>query len=240
MKKSSSSARTARLKTPADVLALGRLIVDQLNLDPGVDTLGRWMAHHVAELLVAVDVAPNDKLRRERQNDAVQAIIKLWTHRSMYENRVNPLSELKPIIQVIRTLDPGNNPWLIRNDGTRYVYDIFRRLIICLLLRHAASISQASQAISSSKKTSRFQSGDERELVSAINVWIEGAAELAGGKASRRRSSKTPAEKIDLDEAVNRLIDEARKALNAVAEEVARAEVNRKNPTDQPSNANRT
>lgn len=188
-----------------------------------MDTLGRWMAHHVAELLAAVDAAPNEKLRRERQNEAVQAILKLWTHRSTYENRVNPLSELKPIIRVIRTLDPGNNPWLIQNDGTRYVYDIFRRLMICLLLRHAVSIKQTSQAVSSAKKTSRFQSGDERELVAAINVWIESAAELAKGKASRRRSSKTSVEKIDLDEAVNTLTDEARNALNAVAEEVARA-----------------
>src|SRR5688572_5692390 len=143
IKRSSSSGRPARLKTPADVLALGQLIVDQLKLDPGVDTLGRWMAHHIAELLTAVDAAPSDKLRRERQNEAVQVILKLWAHRSTYENRINPLLELKPIVQVIRTLHPDSNPWVRRSDGTRCVYDVFRRLMICLLLRHAASKTQA-------------------------------------------------------------------------------------------------
>lgn len=208
-------------------MALGRLIVDQLNLDPGVDTLGRWMAHHVAELLTAVNAAPTDKLRRERQNEAVRAIIRLWAHRSTYENRVNPLTELKPIIQVIRTLDSGNQPWLVRNDGIQYVYETFRRLMICLLLQHAASIKQISRAISLAKKTSQFQSDDERELVAAINVWVESVGKLTKGEASRRRSSKASVKRIDLNETVYTLIDEARNALNAVAEEMTRARTRR-------------
>ena len=31
------------------VLALGKKLVDELGLDQSVDTLGRWMAHYIAE-----------------------------------------------------------------------------------------------------------------------------------------------------------------------------------------------
>lgn len=184
------------------------------------------MAHHVAELLAAVDAAQNGTVKRKRRGEAAKAITTLWAHRSTYENRINPLSELTPIIQVIRTLDRSRNRWLTRNDGARHVYDAFRRLMICLLLRHAESITQVSQAISSAKKTAQFQNSDEREILSAIDVWIEGAAELPERKG-HRRSSNIAVEKIDLDEAISTLIDEARSALDAVAEEAARARKNR-------------
>ena len=36
---------------PKDVLDLGRALVEELGLDPGVDTLSRWMAHYIAELI---------------------------------------------------------------------------------------------------------------------------------------------------------------------------------------------
>ena len=38
------------------VEALGRRIVDELGLEKGVDTLARWMAHYIAELIEKVEV----------------------------------------------------------------------------------------------------------------------------------------------------------------------------------------
>ena len=53
---------------PADVLELGKILVRELKLDPGVDTLGRWMAHHIAELIRAADEADDVEERRDREN----------------------------------------------------------------------------------------------------------------------------------------------------------------------------
>ena len=60
-KKSSSSAPTAPLATQKAVLDLGRALVDELGLDPGVDTLGRWMAHHIAELIEEAETAKGEE-----------------------------------------------------------------------------------------------------------------------------------------------------------------------------------
>jgi hypothetical protein len=51
---SSSSGWTVRYKLPNETLALGDKIVNALNLHKSVDTLGRWKAHHLAELALAV------------------------------------------------------------------------------------------------------------------------------------------------------------------------------------------
>lgn len=43
-----------RYKLPNETLALGDKIVNALDLHRSVDTLGRWKAHHLAELALAV------------------------------------------------------------------------------------------------------------------------------------------------------------------------------------------
>jgi len=207
---------------PTDTLELGRLIVKELDLDPGVDTLGRWMAHHVAELIGAAEAAPNARLRQECRKDAFEAISRLWSHRSAFENRINPLFELKPIIQIMGILDPDENEYLSRNESTRYVYGAFRRLMICLLFRKVGSLDQVTDAVSLAKASLQFQSDDERTVISTLDSWLDDA--LTREAAVRSRPLKAvKMEKVDLDEAARKLIAEARKALDEVEQEIARA-----------------
>ncbi|WP_320198947.1 hypothetical protein RMR16_019395 [Agrobacterium sp. rho-13.3] len=51
---SSYSKWTVRYKLPNETLELGDKIVSALNLHRTVDTLGRWKAHHLAEVVLAV------------------------------------------------------------------------------------------------------------------------------------------------------------------------------------------
>lgn len=63
---SSFSDWTVRYKLPNETLALGDKIVSALNLHKTVDTLGRWKAHHLAELVLAVrDAKGPDKVAAE-------------------------------------------------------------------------------------------------------------------------------------------------------------------------------
>ena len=49
----------------------------ELGLDPGVDTLARWIAHYIAEQMeVAGNATGEDKLTAERR--CFDAILKLW------------------------------------------------------------------------------------------------------------------------------------------------------------------
>ncbi len=80
---SSSSSAPEPSKLPSDVLTLGARIVRELGLGPSGDTLGCWMAHHLAEVMQEAESAEggNKELARER---AVDLILKLWSHKRMY------------------------------------------------------------------------------------------------------------------------------------------------------------
>lgn len=55
-----------RYELPNETLALGDKIVSALNLHKTVDTLGRWKAHHLAEVVLAVrDAKESDRVAAE-------------------------------------------------------------------------------------------------------------------------------------------------------------------------------
>ncbi len=100
MRKGSSS-------TAKDVLALGRALVEELELEPGVDTLSRWMAHHVAELIRAADEAGPDD-RAEKLEACVSTILLLWDRKHQLPNGRRPFEDFDPILRALENLDPDN------------------------------------------------------------------------------------------------------------------------------------
>lgn len=92
------------------VLDLGKKFVDELGLDQSVDTLGRWMAHYIAELIrEAESAAPEDKAMKEER--CVSAILELWRHRAELPNGARPFQDVEPILGTLESLDPcGETP----------------------------------------------------------------------------------------------------------------------------------
>jgi hypothetical protein len=229
--KSFSSKETDQLKASKDVLALGRVLVKELRLDPGVDTLGRWMAHHIAELIRDAEKAPRGKARVAYEVQAADAIIKLWQHRSSFENRINPIFDLKPIVGVIRTLDPNNNDWLAYTPKTagasaKQVYDGFRRLMIFLLISRIMSVNDASKGVRRTKQTAQFQSAQEGELIRGLETWIDDFVKDA--KPTGKKKSGGQAARPNVREENKRLkmlVVRARKALDALETEAGITDV---------------
>lgn len=63
-------------------MTLGETIVRELNLERGVDTLGRWMAHYLAETMLRAET-PGP--RQDEDKALCSALIlKIWTHRSSW------------------------------------------------------------------------------------------------------------------------------------------------------------
>lgn len=90
------------------IIALGKKIVTELRLDKSVDTLGRWMAHHVAELIHNVENATGkDKL--VEQTLLRDTVLSLWAHRFELPRGVRPLEDLEPVLRALESLDPENN-----------------------------------------------------------------------------------------------------------------------------------
>lgn len=87
------------------LLDLGKKLVDELGLDESVDTLGRWMAHHIAELILdAESAAPEDK--RLKQERCASAILDLWQHRAEFPNGVRPFEDVEPVLRALESLGP--------------------------------------------------------------------------------------------------------------------------------------
>ncbi|MFN0071314.1 MAG: hypothetical protein ACKVVP_07465 [Chloroflexota bacterium] len=162
---------------PQDVLALGRQLVDELGLEPGVDTLGRWMAHHVAELLSRAETDPDEAERERAKERAVDTILRIWNHRSNI-SRLNPLADLEPALVALSTLALGLPPWVSLwrdpsiETATARIYELLRGLVINLLLMRLGGVEAAQRAIEIAERTGQWQSDEEREVASHLEVWI--------------------------------------------------------------------
>jgi hypothetical protein len=90
------------------VLDLGRALVEELGLDPGVDTLSRWMAHYIAELIEDAKIAKVEE-RPAKLTKCADAILKLWERRHQLPNGKRPFEDLEPILRALESLDPAND-----------------------------------------------------------------------------------------------------------------------------------
>lgn len=88
-------------------MALGEALVAELSLEKSTDTLGRWMAHHIAELIEAARNALAEE-QAQRQDRCAAAILELWERRAGLPCGRLPMPNLEPLADVLKRLDPGS------------------------------------------------------------------------------------------------------------------------------------
>jgi len=103
-----SSSPTEPYINSDKILELGKKLVEQLGLEMSTDTLSRWMAHYIAELLATVEGTCGDE-RITAEKRCFEAILALWEHRSEYPGNKKPFSDLAPVIRAVESLDPDDN-----------------------------------------------------------------------------------------------------------------------------------
>lgn len=160
-----------------DVLALGQHLVRELDLQNGVDTLGRWMAHHVAEQMLVVDRATTPEERRVAQEAVTDTILKIWDHRTKLPGNAYPLAPFKKVLSILDGLHPRSNPfYFTEHDPEAHIEkiagDLFNdlgRLILSLIFLKDPNLSNLETEVSV------LSTLDEAEqLVSAaVHEWIE-------------------------------------------------------------------
>lgn len=79
-------------------IALGQRILEELKLDREMDTLGRWLAHHLAEQMQRAVAAPEGAGGEPDRRECVDLILRLWERRQTW-----PLSA--PLKDVAGRLD---------------------------------------------------------------------------------------------------------------------------------------
>jgi len=91
------------------IISLGKLLVKELDLDPGVDTLALWMAHYLAERIDHVEKLAVGAEKAAVEKECCDLILKIWEHRSSMPRGRRPFENFEPILKVLESLDPDNS-----------------------------------------------------------------------------------------------------------------------------------
>ncbi|MEI7234612.1 AVAST type 3 anti-phage protein Avs3b [Pectobacterium carotovorum] len=83
-------------------------MVEELELNNSVDTLGRWMAHHIAELIYDAENTTDETVRIAKQLEIRDSVWAFWANRYELPFGNKPFKELEPILRALESLDPEN------------------------------------------------------------------------------------------------------------------------------------
>ena len=160
------------MKSPKDVLALGQVIVRQLELEDRGTVLERWLAHHLAEVIAKADQAVGPaKAAAEAQ--AVDLVLKLWAHRRALPEPADPLGGYRQAVEVLGRLVPEANPWSYlrrpeTHDGQlREMFALLSRIVQAGLL-----LAQISRVRPVTAEESRGLEEEEVHLQSVFEQWM--------------------------------------------------------------------
>jgi len=90
-----------------EIYDLGKKLVIELGLENEVDTLSRWMAHDIAELIKEAEKVTGDA-KIKKTKECRDAILDLWKVRHELPNGKRPFESFEEIFRALESLDPQN------------------------------------------------------------------------------------------------------------------------------------
>ena len=87
------------------VIELGKGLADALDAS---DIVGRWMAHHLADLITRSEAQPADQ---ELARETREVILKLWEHKAGGRFTTTPFEYVQPVLAALARLEPDPPPW---------------------------------------------------------------------------------------------------------------------------------
>jgi hypothetical protein len=191
------------------VLELGSYLVNELGFSKGVDTLGRWLSHRLAELVTEAQKRPRSKSQKEAEGEAVQTILKIWDKRAILPGRTNPLADYKEVLAILYKFRPNRSVWEIqsRDPIETAIFDLRHRLSRLtqglLLLKVQPSTKKTSKY---DQIVAKFLSQNERDALKALRImFVDGST-----------PKPSESEPVTLSSALQQLIDETVSELHKV------------------------
>ena len=152
-------------------MALGQVIVRQLELADRGSVLERWLAHHLAEMMAEADRAMGPA-KAASEARAVELVLKLWSHRRALPEPADPLGGCRKAIEVIGRLAPKANPWArFRQPHTSDVllHEMFQTLSRIVLA--GLMLTHDSRARPVTAEESKGLAEEEIYLQSVLEQW---------------------------------------------------------------------
>lgn len=118
-------------------IALGQRILEELKFDREMDTLGRWLAHYLAEKMECAASAPDGTTGDAAQRECVDLILRLWERRQTWPLSA-PLKDvsdqldalLAPKPRFFHSIPKTSNPFLDSLHGLEELHH--KETQICL------------------------------------------------------------------------------------------------------------
>lgn len=202
-------------------MALGQYLVRELGFEEGVDTLGRWMAHYLAEFIDQAENGSTPTKRVKARKEAVETILRIWEHRKSIPGNIYPLTKYDDVLKGINRLQPksGMFGYFERNSENKMdqlaaaLFNDFSRLNIALLLMKIPS-SQRSKEIDSTAV--KKLSDTEKQISSALQEWEEFFEPMSKSVTEDQKNKRTSQNtEVDFNQLAIQLIE---KLINTLPE----------------------
>lgn len=186
------------------MLVLGHHLATELGFSDSCDTLGKWMSHHLAEVMDRAEQEENPEKREEYQQQAVELILKIWERRSSLNGNAYPLARFKGIIDSLSILSPESNVWE-RNRLGRYeslAADSFSMVVDLYRTLHFIEFVSLKSAKSKQVPPSVL-SDEEQKIYDFLTAWAEeelgfrSSESLSSGKTEVENATKSVCDFID-------------------------------------------
>lgn len=85
------------------IISLGKKLIEELELTHTTNTLSRWMAHYLAELIEEAEGATFKEKKRILQQECCEIILKLWSNKEILPINT-PLKNLQQLVKLLESL----------------------------------------------------------------------------------------------------------------------------------------
>ncbi|MYM64750.1 hypothetical protein GSF27_15320 [Pseudomaricurvus sp. HS19] len=146
----------------------------ELGFSDSCDTLGKWMSHHLAEVMDRAENESDLQKKEEYQKEVVELILKVWKHRTSLQPDAYPLARFRGIIDSLSILSPEANVWE-RNRLGKYeslAADSFSMLVDLYRALHFIEFISL-KSFKDKKVPPSVLSDEEQELYDFLTSWAE-------------------------------------------------------------------
>ena len=211
---------------------MGKRLVEELGMEPGVDTLGRWMAHYIAELMKLAEETSDLEERKRAQDKCCETILRLWEHRSSLPHDARPLGRLENVLSAIETIWGEKSPWshglskeeMERIGGPWMGFAQEAEKSGLRMCRIALIAAIAEKTFRKEKRWldehGKMLSDEEKKIIEALDSWLDPKGSIITFVVKGEEKDKKSIGEMDAAERNKQILNELHKEICKISEAI--------------------